>query len=44
MLETLATALVRIGRADEGFEIVSRLEALGYSMPELTRIRELARM
>lgn len=44
LLETLAMALVRNGQAEEGLRMVEQLETIGYSMPELTRIRELAGM
>jgi tetratricopeptide (TPR) repeat protein len=41
LLLAMARGLARLGRSDEAIELVSRLEARGYAMPELKAIREL---
>lgn len=43
VLEPLATALALVGRPDDAIQLVERLQEMGYGMPELDRIREIAR-
>jgi serine/threonine-protein kinase len=40
LLTTLATALLRLDRADEARSVLSSLEAMGYAAPEVVALRE----
>ena len=42
-LEPLATALALVGRPDEAIQLVERLQEMGYRIPEIDRIRRIAR-